>query len=99
MSGREESLSCLEGPVHLPLSPQLVSPVTQPGSQEVSVGQDHDGDGGVRVHGWGIPAEEEDQVVHQELVVQQPQAEYAQQPETLFSDRFHFDLQQSPCGY
>ena len=69
------------------------------GSQEVGVGQDHHGGGGGGVQGWGVPAEEQDQVVHQELVVQQPQAEYAQQPKKLFSDRFHFDLQQSPCGY
>ena len=85
--------------MHLPLSPQLIRPVTQPGAQEVSVGEDHDGGvvGGVK--GWGVLAEEQDQVVHQELVVDQPKENYAEETEKLSSDCFHFDLQKSPREY
>ena len=82
--------------MHLPLSPQLISPVTQARAKEVGVGQDHHRGGGGGVHGEGILAQRQHQVVHQELVVQEPQAKYAQETEKLFSDSFHFDLQESP---
>ena len=99
MSGREESLGCLECSVHLPLSPQLISPVAQFGAQEVGVGQDHHRAGGGRVHGGGVLAQGEDQVVDQELVVQQPKAKEPEEAEKFSSDSFHFDLQQSPWDY
>lgn len=96
MTGCEESLSGLECSVHLPLSPQLISPVTQPGTQQVGVSQDHHR--GLRwgVEGRGIRAHTQDEVVHQELVVHQPNAEYAEEAEKLSSDSFQFDLEQSP---
>ena len=70
--------------------------MTQSRTKKVGVGQDHHRGGGGGVHGWGVLAQGQDQVVHQELVVQQPQAKYAQETENLSYDSFHFDLQESP---
>ena len=66
----ENSLSCLKSAVHLPLPPELVKPVTIPGTEQVSVGQDH----GAYVAAWWdcrVPTGGEHKVVDKELIVEQ----------------------------
>ena len=66
----ENSLSCLKSTVHLPLSPKLVKPVTIPGTEQMSVSQDH----GAQVATlWNcrIPAAGEDKAVDKELIKEQ----------------------------
>ena len=70
----ENSLSCLKSAVHLPLPPELVKPMTIPGTKQMSVSQDHGAHSVVALWDCRIPTSGKHKVVDQELIVEQDKA-------------------------
>ena len=66
----ENSLSCLECSVHLPLPPELVKPVAIPGAKQVSVCKYHGTDAGPRGRLLGVGAAGEHHVVDEKLIAE-----------------------------